>query len=209
MKLQLALDTVTVPEAIDMLKELEGLIDIVEVGTPIIIHEGVHAVRAIRKEFPQIKILADLKIMDAGDYEAKAALDAGADIVTVMGAAYDETIAAAVKTAHAVGAKVMVDMMNSYDLARRAKEIEALGADYICVHTAFDIQGEGHDPIEELRIVSENVTPGKAAVAGGVGLKTIAQVVAQKPAVVIVGGSITNAADKRSTAARIKAEMEG
>ena len=44
MKLQLALDLVNIPEAIEVIKEVEEHIDIVEIGTPVINKEGLKAV---------------------------------------------------------------------------------------------------------------------------------------------------------------------
>lgn len=40
MKLQLALDLVNIPEAIELIKEVEASIDVVEIGTPVVINEG-------------------------------------------------------------------------------------------------------------------------------------------------------------------------
>ena len=45
---------------------------------------------------------ADLKIMDAGEHEANLAFNAGADIVTVLGVAHDETIRGVVRAARRV-----------------------------------------------------------------------------------------------------------
>ena len=41
---------------------------------------------------PTATLLADLKIVDAGELEAQIGFDAGADIVTVLGVAHDVTI---------------------------------------------------------------------------------------------------------------------
>ena len=48
MLLQLALDFITIPEAIRTVEMLEDAIDIVEIGTPFVVQDGVAAVRAIR-----------------------------------------------------------------------------------------------------------------------------------------------------------------
>ena len=85
MKLQLALDDMPLQEAISFTKKVEKYIDVIDIVTPFIIDEGVNAVREFKKEFPAKEILADLKIMDAGAYEAELALKAGADYVTVLG----------------------------------------------------------------------------------------------------------------------------
>ncbi len=79
MKLQLALDDITLEDALSLVRTVRDYIDIIEIGTPFVIEYGMEAVRVMKKEFPEKEILADLKIMDAGDYEAEEALKAGAD----------------------------------------------------------------------------------------------------------------------------------
>lgn len=97
MELQLALDLVNIPEAKQLVKEVEEYVDIVEIGTPVIINEGLRAVKEIKQEFPHLKVLADLKIMDAAAYEVMKASEAGADIITILGVAEDLSIKGAVK----------------------------------------------------------------------------------------------------------------
>eukprot|EP01047_Picozoa_sp_COSAG01_P095289 COSAG01_NODE_26023_length_726_cov_0.610845_1_plen_176_part_00 len=53
-------------------------------------------------------------------------------------------------------AAAQVDLINSGDPVRRAREVEALGVDIVCVHTAFDVQHVA-DPLETLRRVSGSV----------------------------------------------------
>lgn len=71
MKLQLALDLVNIPEAIELIKEVEASIDVVEIGTPVVINEGLRAVKEVKQAFPNLRVLADLKIMDAAGYEVQ------------------------------------------------------------------------------------------------------------------------------------------
>jgi len=66
-KLQLALDFVELEEALGLLEKVHSFVDIVEIGTPTIIRYGVEAVRRVKQSFPQKLVLADLKIMDAGE----------------------------------------------------------------------------------------------------------------------------------------------
>lgn len=129
MELQLALDLVNIPEAIEIVKEVEQYIDVVEIGTPVVINEGLRAVKEIKEAFPQLKVLADLKIMDAGGYEIMKASEAGADIITVLGATDDATIKGAVEEAKKQKKKILVDMINVKDIESRAQEIDALGVD--------------------------------------------------------------------------------
>lgn len=204
MKLQLALDLVNIEEAIVLVKEVESFIDIVEIGTPIVINEGLHAVKAIKEAFPGLQVLADLKVMDAGGYEVMKASEAGADIITILGVADDSTISGAVAEAAKQGKKVMVDMINVKDIEARAKEIDALGVDYICVHSGYDHQAAGKNSFEELAAIKRVVTNAKTAVAGGIKLDTLEEVIKANPDLVIVGGGITGVEDKPAVAAEMQ-----
>ena len=64
MKLQLALDLVNIPEGISIVREVEAYVDVVEIGTPVVINEGLRAVKEMKDAFPNLTVLADLKIMD-------------------------------------------------------------------------------------------------------------------------------------------------
>lgn len=121
MKLQLALDLVNIPEAIELIKEVEGSIDVVEIGTPVVINEGLRAVKEVKQAFPNLRVLADLKIMDAAGYEVQQASEAGADIVTILAAAEDMSIQGAVKEAKARGKQILVDMIGIKDIVKPGK----------------------------------------------------------------------------------------
>ena len=119
MKLQLALDTMTIPQCLDILSLVAPDIDIIEIGTPLIIREGLSAVRQIRRAYPDKQILADLKIADAGAHEAQLGFDSGADLVTVLAAADKQTIQDAVKVAHQSGKQILVDLIGQDVTAER------------------------------------------------------------------------------------------
>ncbi|MCM3782749.1 3-hexulose-6-phosphate synthase [Neobacillus mesonae] len=204
MKLQLALDLVDIPQAIEVVKEVESFIDIVEIGTPVVINEGLRAVKEMKAAFPNLDVLADLKIMDAGGYEIMKASEAGADIITVLGATDDMTIKGAVEEAKKQGKQILVDMINVKDIETRAKEIDELGVDYICVHTGYDLQAVGKNSFEDLQTIKKAVSRAKTAVAGGIKLDTLPEVIAAGPDLVIVGGGITGQADKKAVAAEMQ-----
>lgn len=208
MKLQAALDTLTLDECIELLEETKGSIDIAEVGTPFVIEEGMVPVKEFKKHFPNIEVLADVKIMDAGEYEADKCFEAGADICTVLGVSHDETIEGVVRSAKKYGKKVMVDMIAVPDLKKRAQEIDQMGVDYICVHTAFDVQKLGQDPLDDLKTVNSVIKNAKSAVAGGVKLETVDAIVAEGAEIIVVGGAICNANDREAYAKEIKAHLK-
>ncbi|PPA70142.1 3-hexulose-6-phosphate synthase [Jeotgalibacillus proteolyticus] len=204
MELQLALDLVNIPEAIELVKEVEEHIDIVEIGTPVVINEGLTAVKQVKEAFPNLKVLADLKIMDAAGYEVGQASKAGADIITILGAAEDASIQGAVEEAKKQSKKVLVDMIAVKDLAKRAEEIDALGVDYICVHTGYDLQAAGKNSFEDLQTIKDVVKNAKTAIAGGIKLDTLPEVIKVKPDLVIVGGGITGQEDKKAAASAMQ-----
>jgi 3-hexulose-6-phosphate synthase len=204
MELQLALDLVDIPEAKKVIKEVEQYVDIVEIGTPVVINEGLRAVKEIKEAFPHLKVLADLKVMDAAGYEVMKASEAGADIITILGVAEDMTIKGAVEEAKKQKKQILVDMIGVKDIEARAKELDAFGVDYICVHTGYDLQAVGKNSFEDLMTIKRVVKNAKVAVAGGIKLSTLPEVIKAQPDLVIVGGGITGEADKQATAAEMK-----
>ena len=195
MELQLAIDLLNKEEATELANKVKDYIDIVEIGTPIVINEGLPAVQHLNDNVDGVKVLADLKIMDAADYEVSQAVKFGADIVTILGVAEDASIKAAVDEAHKHGKQLLVDMIAVQDLEKRAKDLDDLGADYIAVHTGYDLQAEGQSPLESLRKVKSVISNSKVAVAGGIKPDTIKDIVAENPDLIIVGGGIANADD--------------
>ena len=81
MELQLAIDLLNKEEVAELAKKVEEYVDIVEIGTPIVINEGLPAVQHLNENISNAKVLADLKIMDAADYEVSQAVKLGADVV--------------------------------------------------------------------------------------------------------------------------------
>lgn len=193
MKLQLAIDELNLEEALVQLEPLAEYVDIVEVGTPFVIDAGREAVRQIKAKFPQLDVLCDAKIMDAGAYEAELAFDAGAEYVTVLGVTDDLTIVGCVEEAKKQGRQIMVDMICVHDLATRVPVVESLGVDVIAVHTGADQQAAGRTPLEDLAEMKKHVKDVKIAVAGGINSKTIQEYVKYQPDIVIVGSGILNA----------------
>jgi 3-hexulose-6-phosphate synthase len=209
-ELQLAIDLLNKEEAAELAKKkVEEYVDIVEIGTPIVINEGLPAVQHLNENISNAKVLADLKIMDAADYEVSQAVKFGADVVTILGVAEDASIKAAVEEAHKNDKQLLVDMIAVQDLEKRAKELDEMGADYIAVHTGYDLQAEGQSPLDSLRKVKSVIKNSKVAVAGGIKPDTIKEIVAEEPDLVIVGGGIANADDPVEAAKQCRDAIEG
>ncbi len=206
--LQVALDFMHLKRALEVAKEaVAGGADWVEAGTPLIKSEGVEAVRALKRTFPGRPIVADLKIMDTGAFEVEIAAKAGADVITVMAVAGDATMEEAVKAARRYGAKVMADMMSVEDKVERAKQLQALGVDYLCVHVSIDQQMIAKGPLQELREVA-SVASIPVAVAGGLNSETVAQAVASGARIIIVGGAIIKEAQVVEASRRVRRALD-
>ena len=84
--IQISLDVTTIEEALALAHgAVKAGVDWLEAGTPLILAEGLHGVRALRREFPNVPIVADLKTMDGAGLEAEMMFQAGADMVVVTG----------------------------------------------------------------------------------------------------------------------------
>lgn len=209
MKLQLALDDITLEDSIDLIEQVYEFIDIIEVGTPLLMQYGVGAVRGIKKCFPKNEILCDAKIMDAGAYESKMCFDAGADYITVLGVTDILTIRDCVKEARRQNKKVMVDMICIEDFAEVIPRIEAEGVDIISVHTGVDQQAKGRTPLGDLYEMKKYAKTVGLGVAGGIDSETIGEYVSKKPEIIIVGSGIAKAKDPAAVARKIAACMKG
>ena len=70
--IQVSMDVTSIEEAMEMAHAAKRAgVDWLEAGTPLILAEGLHCVRALRTEFPDMPIIADLKTMDGAGLEGK------------------------------------------------------------------------------------------------------------------------------------------
>ena len=168
-KIQISIDVTTIEEALALAQaSVKAGVDWLEVGTPLILAEGLHGVRAFRSEFPDTPIVVDLKTMDGAGLEAEMMFKAGGDMVVVMGQAHDASIIEQVKMAKKYDSKVMCDVMLCPDKPGRAREAQEMGVDYIIVHTGFDERNmiHGLSPLDDLPAVLEAVDIPVQAVGG-------------------------------------------
>jgi len=206
--LQVALDLLNEHRAIEIAKDsVKGGADWIEAGTPLIKSEGMEIVRKLKATFPKKTIVADMKTMDTGAFETEMAAKAGADVVCVLAASDDSTIIDALKSGRKYGSKIMVDLIGVKDKVARAKQLEKIGIDYLCIHIGIDEQMIGKKPIEILKSIVKNTnTP--VAVAGGLNSETVADVVKVGASIVIVGGAVTKAKNVTLATKQIKKAID-
>jgi len=201
--IQLALDSLDVNQTLKLASLAAPYVDIFEIGTPCIKHNGIALVKELRRQFPSKLLLVDLKTMDAGEYEATPFYAAGADICTVLGVSGLATIAGVIKAANAHNAEVQVDLINVPDKVACARESARLGAHIIGVHTGLDAQAAGQTPFADLQSVARLNLPVRISVAGGIKQSTVQQVARAGANIVVVGAAIYGASSPADAAREI------
>lgn len=202
--IQLAIDSLDTTQSLKLAGMTAPYVDIFEIGTPCIKHNGVALVQELRKKFPDKLILVDLKTMDAGEYEAEPFYAAGADICTVLGVSGLPTIAGVVKAANKYNGEVQVDLINVPDKLSCARESAKLGAQIVGVHTGLDAQAAGHTPFADLQAVAKLNLPVRISVAGGINQSTVSQVAKAGANIVVVGAAIYGAPSPGDAAREIR-----
>ncbi|MCP4885135.1 MAG: D-arabino 3-hexulose 6-phosphate aldehyde lyase [Planctomycetaceae bacterium] len=204
---QISLDLITIDEALSTAEmALRAGVDWLEAGTPLILAEGLHGVRALRQRFPDTPIVADLKTMDGGYLEAEMMAGAGATHVVVMAQAHEETIKCVVKAGKDFGIEVMGDNLGYNTMVDGARRLEDLGCDYIVHHIGYDerrgIAARGErmpSPLDDLRAVVDAVQVPVQAV-GGLSIEQAIACPKHGAPLVVLGAPLTIDADAFKTA---------
>lgn len=203
--LQLALDVTDLDRALALARAAAPHVEILEAGTPLIKAVGMEAVRALRAAFPEHQVLADLKTMDAGAVETALAAEAGASLCTVLGAAPDATVQAALGEARRRGIALVADLLGVAEPEERARTLARLGVNYVQLHLGIDQQRSGDHPMGTLG--SPDTWQGlPLCVAGGLTAKWVRMLIrGGYPArILVVGAAITAAADPGAAARTIR-----
>jgi bifunctional enzyme Fae/Hps len=198
--LQVALDLVDMGKVASVLKQLpENDHLIIEAGTPLIKKFGLGVISEIRKLRPNAFIIADMKILDTGNLEARMAADASSDAVVISGLAPNSTLEKAIAEARKVGIYSVVDMLN---VQNPAKVIEKLKVkpDIVELHRAIDTDDVAHAWGDIAAI--KKAAGGKllVATAGGVRVNVVKDALKAGADILVVGRAITASKDIKHAA---------
>jgi bifunctional enzyme Fae/Hps len=193
--LQVALDLVDMGKVTSVLKELPDNDHlIIEAGTPLIKKFGLGILSEMRKVRPNAFLIADMKILDTGNLEARMASDATADAVVISGLAPTSTLEKAITEARKVGIYSIIDMLN---VPNPAKVVEKLKAkpDIVELHRAIDTDDTAHawGDIAAIR----KAAGGKllVATAGGIRANVVKDALKAGADILVVGRAITASKD--------------
>lgn len=149
---QISVDTDNLPQGLVVAEAaLAGGVTLVEMGTPLLKFEGVkNVVPAFRARFPESLLLADMKTMDGGAFEARAVFEGGGNIIDFLAiagsatakgicAVRDEYRAANAAMPRLVFADILVPHQGPAERAVEvALEMLDAGVDGIGVHLQLD-----------------------------------------------------------------------
>ncbi len=171
---------------------------IIEVGTPLIKKYGVSFIEKVKEIRPETFVVADLKVLDTGNLEARIVSDAGGDAVVISGLAPMKTIQKAIAEAHKTGIYACIDMLNVPSPVDLLRDLSMSGfiPDVVELHRAIDVETEEEHAWGNIPEIKE-VTAEKVlvAVAGGIREDTAPVALRAGADILIVGRAITNAQD--------------
>jgi bifunctional enzyme Fae/Hps len=193
--LQVAMDLVDMGKVAEVLKCVpQNDHVIIEAGTPLIKKFGLSVIGEIRKLRPNAFIIADMKILDTGNLEARMAADATADAVVVSGLAPASTIEKAIAEARKVGIYSIVDMLNVQSPAKLIASLK-VKPDIVELHRAIDVEETAHAWGDIPAI--KKAAGGKllVATAGGIRVDVVKDALKSGADILVVGRAITASKD--------------
>lgn len=188
MKLQISFDIPDLDKALQIAKQVEKFADILEVGAPLILKEGVKAICEFKKNFPDKKIFADSKIVDRVE-SLTMFTECGANIISILCSTSHQVIQKATNIAHENDAKIALDLLGDYSMGQIAMDAKTLNVDILILHRPHD-DGTVVNVISEWDVIRGN-TDLPIFLAGGINKKNIEQALELKPEGIIIGTSIT------------------
>ena len=204
MKLQLALDIPDLGLGLEIAGKAAMHVDVIEAGTPLLIREGIRAVRELRRRFRGRPIVADIKVIDAGEPIAELAFAAGANIVTVLGCASNEVIERVVHSAKRYEGMVMADSLSVINIPERARELRQLGVNSLCLNRRGLKRVRNRE--DRISMIEEMISNIELPVylAGDIDETELLSLRHPPLAGVIVGAAITNASSPKEAAQRMR-----
>lgn len=207
MKLQAAIDRVSLDQAIALARKLDPIVDIIEIGTSLIKDYGFYALNKEKLGLQHAELLLDAKTIDEGQYEFEKGFETGADILTVMGAASQGTLETTYEVTQKYGRQMFIDLMEVND--EKLADITQFSNAIYGLHHAKDDTGS-FDATDSVASFHQKYPQIKRInVAGGIDLNQARKLKAQGLAeTVIVGSKIVKAADPVAAAKEFMKEVK-
>jgi 3-hexulose-6-phosphate synthase len=207
--IQIALDYATIDEAIAMARiGVEAGVDWLEIGTPLIVSEGVAPIGKMVRAFPDYPVLADYKTMDSGWKNVERTAVQGGHVMTVCANSPDETVRSAIAESKKSGVWVVADTIGVKDQAARARQCADWGVHMIYLHYGADQRKADatRDSVQWLEEVQHAVS-----IPIGVGcfdVEDAARAAARGAELIAIGHPVISAADPAAELRRFVREVK-
>jgi len=209
MKLQLALDTPDLGHELELASKVATHVDLIEAGTPLLIREGIRVVRELRRRHRGRPIVADIKVIDAGEPIAELAFAAGANVVTVLGCASDEVIERVVRSARRYDGQVMADSLSVLNVPVRARQLRELGVNSLCINRRGIKRPKSREErITQIADLIDQIDL-PIYIAGGIDITELSFLRELPLAGVIIGAAIAEAPSPLEAAKKMRAILDG
>lgn len=109
---------------------------IINIGMTHVLRENV-IIEDLKQEYPYAKILIDTKVTNKDYLNVKTAFDAGADIVSVLACAKDDSIKNTLAIAEYCHGEVLADFIGVNNQLDRAIDLDLYGVDYLLISTPY------------------------------------------------------------------------
>ena len=198
MKLQISFDLTDLEKALTIAQQVHEFADILEIGTLLIYAHGINVLEKFRQTFANATLFSDTKIVDRAKESAALFAKARSNWISVMAGTNKNVIHGACSTAHELGTKVMLDLLDAAEYGQSALEAKNLGVDALLLHEPYDVES----PLaflDKWELVRSN-TELPIYISANINRKNIEDILKVKPDGIILGTTITEAQNPREEA---------
>ncbi|MEN3202936.1 MAG: orotidine 5'-phosphate decarboxylase / HUMPS family protein [Atribacterota bacterium] len=203
--LQIALDLWNGEEALALSQRLLPYVDVVEVGTPLLLSCGLSLVERFKEVVRERLLFVDAKIVDAGEEEAQEVFRRGGDMVSVLGGAAPFTLEGVQRAARRWGKRWVVDTIDLVPTSPNVLLLEKLRPDFLALHIPHDVVLKDHGAWENVPLPLNLLDKMPLLVAGGITPDILPRVLELlRPEVVVIGSAITRSPFPEKVAEQVR-----
>lgn len=199
MKLQVAIDRVSLSEATNIIKEINDYTDIIEIGTSLIKEYGLKALAPLTKSSI---LLGDIKTCDEGAYEFDLGFKLGFKYLTVMGNSSFDTLNICYQIAQHYQGEIMIDLLECS--SEKIQAISCFPKAIYCLHTSTDSTNKINPLVQIQQFKTQFPQIQRIAVAGGISPKQLTKLKQLNVEIAIIGSAITKHSDKKTICKQCK-----
>lgn len=208
-KIQLALDVRNVNEVIEVVNLVKDEVEIIEAGTVLCLSEGMESVKILKNLCPKNEVLADIRIMKAGKVLSELVFDSGADIVTVISDATDETLLAVKDVCDKRNKKMQIELNEKLE-EEKIKLWKKLNIKDLIVHRMSElVDATSSSTMGILKVLEKLTEEGfNILITGGIKEDEVALFKDYNISTFIIGRTITKAQDPLQVVRNFKKQID-